>query len=278
MSETSQTDANQKKEGDKKKKVFDPGMKRIFGWGFAALAVLLVFTFVQRAGRIPFFTENFLSLVLLMVIVVQSYIYRRQWEAMQEGLIETRKMVAQNERSVKAAQDTVILTERALRIGSRAYFFVYEATLESGISSGQYPLPNVVFKNSGKTPAFKHRVRLEQDFFGGEALEKARKGIMPDMRPMSGKGLGIVGPGSYTHIRPERQRWKRPEDEELAIKGEIEFYVWGLICYSDIFGEEHSSKFSLFAKNPNTTNLSFGMFGNELEDEEAEGDEQEQTK
>jgi hypothetical protein len=62
------------------------------------------------------------------------------------------------------------------------------------------------------------------------------------------------------------------------MKGESVFYVWGLICYRDIFGEEHSSRFSLFAQNPRVKALSFGLFGNELEDEEAKEPDEKKTK
>lgn len=279
MPENNKTDPDDSPKHDEDEKDSQRGLGMIIGVGIVVLLiVILVGAVFVDSQKIRFVTEFSLTVALATLVAVQAYIYRKQWKAMQESLTETQTIVTQNAQLVKAAQDTVTLTERGLRIGSRAYFFVWEATLESPINSGQYPLLKVVFKNSGKTPAFKHRVRLEQGFFGGDALEKARKGIMPDMRPMSGKGLGIVGPDSYTTNYPERQSWKSTEDEELAIKGEIVFYVWGLICYSDIFGEEHSSKFSLFAKNPHTTSLSFGMFGNELEDEEAERDEQEQTK
>ena len=177
MPETDQTDSNQKKVGDKKKQVFDPGMKRILGWGLAALAVLLVFTFVQRAGRIPFFTENFLSLVLLMVIVVQACIYSRQWEvmrrqwiAMRRGLVQTRNIVGQNERVIEKMQgqlDAVTdqagimrdsLTETRNIIDQnerslRAYFGVRAMTIEP-LTIGARPRIWITFVNGGQTPAW----------------------------------------------------------------------------------------------------------------------------
>src|SRR6266496_3065472 len=75
---------------DDKQEVFDAGMKSIFVFGVLALTTLLVLTFVQRSGRIPFFTQNFLSLLVLIAIVVQAYIYLRQWEAMRHTLYEMR--------------------------------------------------------------------------------------------------------------------------------------------------------------------------------------------
>jgi hypothetical protein len=277
---------------------------------FAVLVVITVYFVNEHSERTKFFTVNTLSLSVLVAIIVQAFIYRGQWKAMQSGLRqtdrvisemqgqldivkrqtrimgvqtkvmikqgkimaasveETRNLVAQNERVVQAAEQTADLTAKSFRINSRAYVFISEATLESPISSGEFPLAKIVLKNSGRTPAYRYRVRLEQAFLAGEADEKARKGIMPDMRPLSKKGLGIIGAGDVNTLHPDRQSWKSPEDRELAIKGQATFHVWGLICYSDIFEKEHSCKFSLWARNPSVTRLSFGMFGNDIEEDD----------
>jgi hypothetical protein len=108
-------------------------------------------------------------------------------------------MVIQNEQSVDAAKKMADLTERSLRISTRAYLFVDEANLQSPINTGQYPLPRVILKNSGKTPAFKHRTRLQYAFFSDDDLEKARKGIMPALRPMSDRALALWVPTVSLH-------------------------------------------------------------------------------
>jgi hypothetical protein len=63
--------------------------------------------------RVKFFTTNALSILVLDVIVVQAYIYRKQWAAMQASLRETRSIIAQNERAVEIAQQNMICAQRA---------------------------------------------------------------------------------------------------------------------------------------------------------------------
>lgn len=244
-------------------------------WVYIAGGVLLVallFLSVYLPNlteRVKFFTANALSILVTVVIVAQAFINRRQWNVMErqsglmeESLTETRRILAQN--------------ERFSRINSRAYVFIDTANLDAPIRSGKFPLAKIAMRNSGKSPAYSHRVRIEQAFLAGEDLEKAKKGIMPKMRGLNKKGLGIIGAGHFMHLQLERGTYKSTEEEERAIKGESTFYLWGLICYSDIFGKEHSSKFSLYARNPKVTSLSYGWFGNDVEDEET-NDEQPET-
>lgn len=96
------------------------GLRVIFTWGgLVLIALILVSVFAPHmTERIKFFTTNFLSLVVLVAILVQAYINRRQWESMDkqsdamqgqldvmhETLAETRTIVQQNERSVRAAE------------------------------------------------------------------------------------------------------------------------------------------------------------------------------
>ena len=232
---------------------------------FGILAFIAWYFVNEHSERIKFLTVNTLSLFVLMAIVIQAYIYwkqrglmAQQSKAMQDSLVETRNLIAQN--------------ERFSRINSRAYVFINTATLDAPINSGKYPLPKITVKNSGRSPAFKHRMRIEQAFLAGDALEDARKGVMPKMRPLNKKGLAIIGAGHTTDLHFVRGDWKSPEDEAAAIKGEAVFYMWGINVYEDIFGQEHFSKFSLYARNSRITNLSFGWYGNDVE---YEGSEQE---
>jgi hypothetical protein len=85
----------------------------------AAVAIVGVgFLYIKESERVAFITVNTLSLLVLVAIAVQAYIYRKQWEAMGEqrdamkeqaglmrdSLAETRKMAEQNERVVSAVE------------------------------------------------------------------------------------------------------------------------------------------------------------------------------
>lgn len=238
----------------------------------AIIAVWVVVSFAldpKLTDPIQFVGISVLNTLIFTAVIAQVLIYRKQRDIMRdqrrvmdESLAETRNLIEQ--------------TERFARINSRAYVFIDTATLDAPIRTGKYPLAKISLKNSGKSPAFAHRVRIEQAFLSGESLENARKGIMPPMRALNKKGLGIIGANHVFTLHLERDQWKTAEDEKLATEGKSIFYLWGLIAYSDIFGVEHSSKFSLFARNEKVTSLSYGMFGNDFEDEET--DQARQTK
>ena len=271
MPETDQTDSNQQKEGDKKKQVFDPGMKRIFGWGLVALAALLVFTFVQRAGRIPFFTENFLSLVILVIIAIQAYIYSRQWEvmerqgdAMQKGLERTDKVIENmdaqlvhmelqhvtnqgqimiaataaeaSERSAKAAENSVNVARQSMIYAQRAYVMVEGGSVRIVENNALFSLKIV---NFGNTPA--NDVRIF-------AVAEVRPSPPPviDMRSATWTMAGVVAPHAEVKRFVATKEDIRPAQSDLMEKGKLGLYVWGAIEYRDVFpdSDPHQTKFS----------------------------------
>ena len=103
----------------------------------------------------------------------------------------------------------------------------------------------------------------------GEENENALKGIMPAITPLGEQGHAL-GPGAFATIHGERGAWKNSEEREAAIRGFATYHIWGLICYVDVFGDEHAYKFSLYARTANVTHLSWGRFGNDTEEKSCE--------
>src|ERR1044071_6651280 len=99
---------SEEKGGARKKsaRAIEPGIKKILLAGSALFGLLIVGTFFIHVGRIPFFTQNFLALVVLIVIGIQAYIYSGQWHAMQSNLERTDKMIENMEvqRQLMASQ------------------------------------------------------------------------------------------------------------------------------------------------------------------------------
>jgi hypothetical protein len=93
MPGTSDAQAGGNVEDRQKKYVLDPGIKRILITGVVLFLVLLIGTFFLRASRIPFFTQNFLALVVLIVVGIQAYIYSGQWHAMRDSLKAIREQI-----------------------------------------------------------------------------------------------------------------------------------------------------------------------------------------
>jgi hypothetical protein len=123
---------------NKKTYVLDNGVKKILWSAIALLLVLIIGTFFLQSGRIPFFTQNFLSLVVLVVIGIQAYIYRGQWDAMQDSIGRTDRIIEKMERQIaqmgiqsevarmaaEIAQGQLV----ALQSGERAQYAALEET------------------------------------------------------------------------------------------------------------------------------------------------------
>jgi hypothetical protein len=136
----------------------------IIGGCIATVALLLLSVFLPNlTERVKFFTVNFLSLLVLVIIAVQAYIYKRQWEAMQESLSQNERAVRASETqaiasqsSAKAAERMIEITQQAYIASERAYIGIREITMGS-FSVGQIPTLNVTWYNGGKTPASRFR-------------------------------------------------------------------------------------------------------------------------
>jgi hypothetical protein len=215
-------------------------------WAFVGLLLVAIF-WPNMTERIKFFIGTLWVLITTFAVIAQVLISRRQWEAM-------RTQIGKMEEQLQFSQSS-------FRASSRAYVFVSAATLKFPISTGHYPQPSVEFRNSGQTPAY-NVIRLERTFLMGEVQERATKGLMPPTRPLDKIGHGIIGASDVMSLHPDPQDWKDDDQRSAAIQGLATYHLWGFIRYTDVFGVEHSCKFSLYARNSTVTKLSFGYGGN----------------
>lgn len=131
----------------------DPAQSKVV-WTIVAagvagvLAILFVSLFFPNlTERTKFFTTNALSVLVLDVIVVQAYIYSKQWDVM--------------ERQVRVAERNVKIAENAFYIGEAPYFGIANITYywgptnaQAGTKGGARPKVWITFLNGGKTPAW----------------------------------------------------------------------------------------------------------------------------
>jgi len=175
--------------------------KRKVVWAIVAggvvgvLVILFVSLFFPNLTERPkFFTTNALSVLVLDVIIVQAYIYTKQWEvlkeqsstlkthsvamakqitameaqltamqdqaeSMRDSLTETRNLVIQNERSVKAAEEGVSVARQNMNYAQRAYVTVTDGVVTLGVGGTDRFRMRV--ENSGNTPAYSVQVEAE---------------------------------------------------------------------------------------------------------------------
>lgn len=180
------------------------------------LVILFVSLFFRNmTERTKFFTTNALSVLLLDVIIVQAYIYGRQWEMMHDDLKETR-------RSIKVAEDDMVYSQRA-------WVMPEVMSINLRDEGAQFLL---MIRNHGRSPANNVRV--------GVVIEKSK--LLPVPRDLrEGKTtwvhVGTIGLGpSLNNNLTIRNRIDVTADELAAIKAKtLALYVYGLIEYDDVF-------------------------------------------
>lgn len=164
---------------------------------------------------VSFLTGSLLNLLLLVVVVVQAYIYGQQrqvmhdqWEAMQNSLDETRKLVSQNERMVKAAEESAKIAREAFYVGEAPYFGITEIILSwiGGVPDvntlvSSRPELVITFMNGGKTPAWHFSV-----------LPHMRLGDLPN----EGRYIGLDA--VHDHQCPDAENTFYPSGIKKCIK------------------------------------------------------------
>lgn len=157
-----------------------------------------------------------------------------------ESVVESRKLLAQNERAVKAAEKNVETVEKTAIYANRAY-----VTASHGLYRGTAGLMmHLRIENSGNTPAndvhVSYNCELRESpphkYTEGEPVvydigftKQERVGLIPP------KGSHLVPTAQDKVITaPEREKWRA---------GEIRFYCWGTIIYEDIFNERRRTEF-----------------------------------
>ena len=187
----------------------------IIAWGFVN----------EHSERIKFLTVNTLSLLVLVVIAIQAYIYRKQWHAMQQGLAETRKMVEQNERAVRAAEDSARTAQEALSAGARAYLMIEDMQLSPMLIGENWAVMLTLY-NGGRTPAW--------------SLETASEAIIawdfpPDIPRPSGfdKRELVIPAGTKKQIEIVFKMVVTDEDRKAVNGGAMIFFAVGQIRYRD---------------------------------------------
>ena len=220
MPENTQADSDQHKIDKKKAEILDPGMKRIFTLGIVVLFLLLIFTFAQASGRLPFFTQNFLSLLVLVAIAIQAYIYRRQWEVMERQGNEI-------ERQSKQAREHAIHTLRAyVNIRVVAPDFPKQVLMEI-VNFGQTPAHNVQFAHTIAVKPFQETPEATP-----ESIDWVIPGVplAPTMSIEKPLPLGKISEADMAKLHDPQYR----------------LFIWGVIRYEDVFYKTRYTRFSAF--------------------------------
>lgn len=201
----------------------------IFGVTLFALIWVSFFSGWITDKTTEFFVTSLLSLTVLLVVIGQAYISKRQWYAMQVAIDRTDQMIDQNERSMMYSQ--------------AAYVMVKSLIFEDYIL-GKRPTATVGFHNTGTTPAYDVRIYPNLDyktspfsFTHDEAKDMSETGGREDLAyPI------ILGPNGDCAT----QMVFSPDPltiDLLELEKREPLHIWGIITYTDIFGRDRWTEF-----------------------------------
>jgi hypothetical protein len=237
---TTQTDSEQNKKAKIKKSVhgnnpllqitpvgLPVSLLRILVFGgilFGALLIVSVFA-PNMSERIKFFTVNALSLLVLLAIAIQAFIYHQQREIMERQLKATEK----------AAE--------ASYVAQRAYIGITDLRLKStGIITaplveGETPTLFVRWHNGGTTPA--RNFRAVPYLVLGEKPERRGYFLGDDMSDM--EASFIPGGKEVTNPYPQGETGFKPVTKDMLDdinSGKKRLYAMILASYVDFTGKD----------------------------------------
>lgn len=262
----------------------EPAKRRTYGklvvWavmvaivGFAVLIIVGRVFVDEHSERIKFVTVNTLSLFVLLAILVQAYIYGKEWRVMQQGLRQTDKIIESTKRGlaqtdqmiekmegqlevmrqqVVASETQFRVTLEGIRVGEKNSIYANRAYVAASIGQIEEGFRfHLRIENSGNTPANDVRVNYGCSLREKPPVEKAENGQLSyhsDWRYE--EALGVIAPkGASTMVTPKFNQLTGPEHQKWKLS-QLKFYCWGTIVYDDIFHERRQTWFCFHQSQP----------------------------
>jgi hypothetical protein len=234
--------------------------------GFALLIVVGKFFVNQHSERIKFVTVNTLSLFVLLAILVQAYIYSKEWrvmrqslrqtdkmiETMQHGLSQTAQVIEKMQGQLELMREQVIASEAQFRVAGEGIRVAEKNSIDANRAYVAASIDRIeerfrfhlLIENTGNTPANDVRISYGCSLREKPPVDKAENGQISYHSDWSYEEcLGVIAAKSGSIVvtpkfdqltGPEHQKWKLSQ---------VKFYCWGLISYEDIFNERRLTWF-----------------------------------
>ena len=153
--------------------------------------------------------------------------------------------------SSKAAEHSIMLAEKSLKIGNRAYVCVVSMAPNQIVANKQLNI-TVQFKNYGKTPAYDINI-LTGSKIGGTGIYTDEINMI--QKPGNIRN-NVLPPSEILTFTNDGTQIITKEDEINIMNGNKNWYAIGKITYIDQFGTPHSTRYCfVFNATTKTFNL-----------------------
>lgn len=182
---------------------------------------------------------------LAMAAKQQAETAKAQSDKMSESLAQTKDLIkASNDlaRQAKRQADVgsagVEIARRSMRLEQRAWVGVSDINTVQTMQVGKVFTVNVVFKNTGKTPARNVRVAA--------VIDPVTGGHRPDFDAIEATSRGLLQPGAtmFTTLHSDDSgRGITQFGYDSVMNGSLKIYLHGTVRYRDIFDRQHWATF-----------------------------------
>ncbi len=181
-----------------------------------------------------------------------------QLDVMREGIAETQRLLAQNERAIRTSQRQARAAEKSLELSAemfyvseRAYLGIVGLEITGDIGNMEDPLKMVcTVLNTGKTPAHKVAVMIGAAF---EPLPLVDNYSRPPIPPTP-NGLPIfeILPNVPNPISgPVPVPHRRPDDAQMVRNGQLRLLIYGELRYETVRNRSEVYPFA-YVYNPDS--------------------------
>lgn len=120
--------------------------------GVAAIGLVVIWTLCfwyirLEKDRVPDFLTAAFGYLILMAMFVQSYIYKRQSDSMNDSLVRTDKLIDQNDATVKQMERQADMAREALVKLQRPFVFIYHICARWGEVHPKVRIGQLLSKN-----------------------------------------------------------------------------------------------------------------------------------
>jgi hypothetical protein len=146
-----------------------------------------------------------------------------------------------------------LMQKRAHQTAERAWVRVQDATIVGPLIQHNVPRANILFHNTGRSPALMTKIRLVMTVWTSNRLPDWR---MPPKLTTDAESVGAIDPGS-TVSQAVSLIAPLTDEQGMYLERKDWFIVTlGVVSYVDIFGHPHETKLCLIWQETSTEHLS----------------------
>ncbi len=185
------------------------------------------------------------NVLIFIAITVQAYIYKGQWDVMNQTVRQTNSIIRAAQRQARSAERALKGSEAAHRIENRPYvgvtgvIMVNQAGIPDSVLGSNLLRITAMVMNCGKTPALNYQTRIYTKVSSFTEIPSEEGEFWPIGLPDKGILLPNVQSGLPADLPPNHEtRVAVQNDPQLRL------YIWGWLKYDDVWGDHHQTYFA----------------------------------